>query len=94
MKYLNGRLYVEVKDKRCRIHATEKFIIRKRDPPQSLKTQYQVQNVTKIRKSQRGIRNDNDELVVKDYTKNKQPIQQQMKLEPPNCPSCEKNDWL
>ena len=40
MKYLNGQFYVEVKDKRYRIHPTENIILRKRDSPQSIRTQY------------------------------------------------------
>ena len=35
----------------------------------------------------------NDELVVKNYPK-KQPIQQQPKITPPNCPRCKRNIWL
>ena len=31
-------------------------------------------------------------MIVKNYPKNKQPIQQQPKL--PNCPSCKQNNWL
>ena len=96
MKYLNGEYYVEVKDHRYKIHPTEKIILRKRDPPTSLRTQYQVQNDTKIRRNQKVIKNDNDQLVVKNYpkNKNKQPIIQQQKFKPPNCPSCKQNNWL
>ena len=65
MKYLNGEYYVEVKDHRYRIHPTENIILRKRDPPQPLRTQYQVQNETQIRKKQKVIKNDNNELIVK-----------------------------
>ena len=71
MKYLNGEYYVEVKDHRYRIHPTENKILRKRDRPTSPRTQYQVQNETLIRKNQKVIRNDNDQLVVKIYPKNK-----------------------
>ena len=42
MKYLNGEYYVEVKDHRYKNHPTENIILRKRDPPTSLRTQYQV----------------------------------------------------
>ena len=91
MKYLNGEYYVEVKDHRYKIHPTEKIILRKRDPPTSLRTQYHVQNETQIRRSQKVIRNDNDQLVVKNYPKNKQPIIQKQL---PNCPSCKQNNWL
>ena len=94
MKYLNGEYYVEVKDHRYKIHPTENIILRKRDPPSSLRTQYQVQNETQIRRNQKFIKNDNDELIVKNYLKNKQPIVQQSKFKPPNCPSCEQNNWL
>ena len=74
MIYLNGENYSEVKDKRYRIHPTENIILRKRDPPLSLRAQYQVQNETEIRKNQKVTRYDNNELVVKNYPKNKQPI--------------------
>ena len=94
MKYLNGEYYVEVKDKRFLIHPTENIILRKRDPPTSLRPQYQVQNETQIRKNQKVIKNDNDQLVVKNYPKNKQPIIQQQKFKPPTCPSCKQNNWL
>ena len=92
MKYPNGEYYVEVRDHRYRIHPTESIILRKRDPPTSLKTQYQVQNETHIRKNQKVIKNDNNQLVKKSNL-NKQPIQQQ-KFKPPNCPSCKQNNWL
>ena len=94
MKYLNGEYYVEVKDHRYKIHPTENIILRLRDEPKSLRTQYQVQNETQIRKNQKVIKNDNDQLVVKNYPKNKQPIIQQQKFKPPNCPSCKQNNWL
>ena len=85
MKYLDGNYYVEVKDHRYKIHPTENIILRKRDPPTSLRTQYQVQNNTQIRRNQKVIKTDNDQLVVKNYPKNKQP---------PNCPTCKQKNWL
>ena len=93
MKYLNERYYVEVKDHRYKIHPTENIILRLRDEPKSLRTQYQIQNEIKIRRNQKVIKNDNDELIVKNYpkNKNKQPIIQKQF---PNCPSCERNNWL
>ena len=69
MKYLNGEYYVEVKDHRYLIHPTEIILLRKQAPPTSLRTQYQVQNQTQIKRNQKVIRNDNDELVVKIYQK-------------------------
>ena len=94
MKYLNGEYYVEVKDHRYLIHLTENVILRKRDPPTSLRTQYQVQNEIQIRRNQKVIKNGNDQLVVENYPENnnKQPtIQKQL----PNCPpSCKRNKWL
>ena len=93
MKYLNGQYYIEVKDHRYKIHPTENIILRKRDPPTSLRTQYQVQNETNIRRNQKVVKND-DQLIVKNFPKSKQPIQQQQKFKPPNCPSCKKNNWL
>ena len=90
MKYLNGEYYVEVKDHRYRIHPTENIILRKRDPPTSLRTQYQVQNETEIRRNQKVIKNDNNQL-VKNYPKINPPIIQKQL---PNCPSCKRNKWL
>ena len=80
MKHLGGRNYVEVKDHQCRILSTEKIILRKRDPPISLRTQYQVQNEAEVRKNQKVIKNNNDEVEGKDYPNKKQPIQQQPKF--------------
>ena len=80
MKYLNNEYYVEVKDKRYIFHPTENIMLRKKDPPQSLRTQYQVQNETQIRRKQKVIKNDNDELIVRNYPKIKQPIIQKKKL--------------
>ena len=57
MKNLNVENYVEVKDHRYKIHPTEKIILRKRDPPTSLRTQYQVQNETQIRRNQKAESN-------------------------------------
>ena len=42
MIYLNGRYCMEVKDKRCSIHPNGNIILKERDPPISLTTQYQV----------------------------------------------------
>ena len=95
MKFLNGRYYVEVKDKRYIIHPTENIILGHREEPKSLRTQYQVQNITQIWKNQKVTKNDNDELLVENYPKNKkQPIIQQPKFKPPNCPSCKRNILL
>ena len=89
MKYLNGEYYVEVKDHRYKTLPTENIVLRKRDTP----TQYQVQNETHIRRNQKFIKNDNNQLIVKNYpkNKNKQPfIQPQL----PNCPCFKQNNWL
>ena len=94
MKYLNGEDYVEVKDHRYKIHPAENIILRKRDPPQSFRTQYQVQNNTQIRRNQKVIKSDNNQLVVKNYPKNKQTIIQKQNFKPPICPSCKQNIWL
>ena len=94
MKYLNGQYYVEVKDHRYKIHPAENFILRRPDPPKSLRTQYQVQNETQIRRNQKVIKNDNDQLVVKNFPKNTQPIIQQREINLPNFPSCKQKNWL
>ena len=87
MKYLNGEYYVEVEDHRYKIHPTENIILPKRNPPTSLRTQYQVQNQTQRRRNQKVIKKDNNELIVKNYPKNKQPIIKQTKFKPPDCPT-------
>ena len=74
MKYVDGNYYVEVKDHRYIFHPTEIMILRLRDEPKSLRTQYQVQNKTQRRRNQEVIKNDNDQLVVKNYPKNKKTV--------------------
>ena len=68
--------------------------MKKRVPPQSLRTKYQIQNEAQIRRNQKVIKNDNDEIVVENYPKNDEPIQHQPKFKPPNFPSCKPNNWL
>ena len=58
MKLLNDEYYVEVKDHRYKIHPTENNILRKRDPPKSLRTQYQVQIETRIKRNQKAVENN------------------------------------
>ena len=96
MNFLNGRYYVEVKDKRYRIHPTENIIVGLWVEPKTLRTQYHVQNETQIRKNQIVIKNYCDELVVKNYPKIKELtiIQQQPKITPPNFPCCKRNNYL
>ena len=53
-----------------------------------------MQNNTQLRKNQKIVKNDNDELTVKNCLKNKQPIFQQPKSKPPNCPKGKQNKWL
>ena len=50
-----------------------------------------MQNETRIGRNQKVIKNDNDQLIGKNYPKNKQPIIQQQL---PNCPSCKQIIWL
>ena len=83
-----------MKDHRYKIHPTVFFILRKGDPPTSLRTQYQVQNSTQITKNQKVIRKVNDELIVKNFSNKKQPFNRQQKFKPPNCPRCKQNIWL
>ena len=94
MKYLNGEYYVEVKDHRYKIHPTKNISLRKRGPPTSSRTQYQVQNNTQIRKNQKFFREGNNELVVENYPKNKQSITQQPTFTLPKSPIRKRNNWL
>ena len=67
MKYLKGEYCVEMNDHRYLFHPSENNILRKPDPLKFLRTQHQVQKDTQIRRNQKVIRNDDDELVVKIY---------------------------
>ena len=92
MKFPNGQYYVKVKDHRYKHHPTENNILRKRDPPKSSRTQNQAQNETQLRRNQKVIKNNIDEIELKNCPKNKQPIIQQPNFKPPNCPSCKRNN--
>ena len=70
MKNLDVSYYVEVKNHRHRIHPTEKIILSFRDESKSLRIRCPVQNETQIRPNHKGIKNDNNELIVKNYAKN------------------------
>ena len=61
------RCYVEVKDKRHSFHPFCDVIQRERNPTEILRTQYQVQNKTKIRKNQKVIRNQNRKSEIERY---------------------------
>ena len=67
MNYLNGDHYVELKNHRHKIQPTENITLRKRDLRKSLRTQYQVQNETHSWKNQKVNRDDNNELIIKNY---------------------------
>ena len=75
-------------------HPTENVILRKRDPPLSLRTQYRVQNETHLGKNQKVIKNDNDQLGIKNCPKSKQQLIQQPNFKLPYCHSCRQNNWL
>ena len=57
-------------------------------------TQSQVQNEIQIRKNQKVIKDNNDELLDKNCPKKRQPIQQQSKFKLPNCPRSKKISGL
>ena len=48
------------------------------------KMKHRLERIEKV------IQNDDDQLLVKNYPRNNQPIIQQQKFKPPNCPSCKK----
>ena len=52
MRYLNGNYYAGVNGKRYIFHPTEIITLRLPEETKSLRTQYQVQNDTQIRKNQ------------------------------------------
>ena len=94
MKYLNGETYVEVKDHRYKIHPNEKIKLRKRKPLTSLRTQNQLQNQTQIRKNQKIITNNNNDIEVKNCPENKQSNNQQPNPRPQDGPTGKQNKWL
>ena len=61
MKYLYGKFYVELKNKRYIIQPTRNTILGLREEPKSLRTQYQVEHNTQITKNQKVIIKVNDE---------------------------------
>ena len=69
--------FEDVKDKRYVIHPIESIVLKEREPPESLRNQYQVKNETQMRKNQKIVRNGNNELEVKlcSGTKNQKKIQ-------------------
>ena len=69
---MNGNSLVEVKDKKQKINPTEKVLLGLKEEPKSLRTRYQFQNDTQIKKNQKIIEYDNDELVNKIYPGQKQ----------------------
>ena len=69
MKFPKVNYDLEVKDHRYRIHPTEINILRLREEPKFIETQYPIQNETQIRKIQNVFKNDNDGLIVKNYPK-------------------------
>ena len=59
-----------------------------------MRTQYRIQNETEIRKNQSVLKNDNNELIVKNYPKIKKPIIEKLKINLPNCPRCKRINWI
>ena len=60
MKYLNGKYYVEVKDKRYVIYPTENIKIGELREPKSLGTKCQVFNDIQTGRTQKVIKNQKD----------------------------------
>ena len=71
MKYLIGKLYVEVKDKKFIIHPDENIILRERKEPKILRTQNQDANEIQIGRNKNLIRKEKHELAVKSCPKRK-----------------------
>ena len=71
MLYLNGKYYVEVKDKRYSIHPLFETILRETEEPKNFRTLYHVRSKTQIGKNRKVKINHNDQLELKRYLKNK-----------------------
>lgn len=61
MKYINGKFYVEVNDKRYMIHDNQ--ILKLRKEPESLNTMYQVMYNVKLPKKSKVIKDNDGNLV-------------------------------
>ena len=94
MKHPYKNYHEEVRDKRYKFHPTENIILKEREEPNSLRTQYQIQNNTKIKKNQKDIKNENDELLIKHNPKKQTFIILKPKFNLPNCPYCNRMNWL
>ena len=56
MKYLNGKCYVEVKDKRYEFEPFKGFVFELPEEPKSLRTQYRVQIEREIGEKRKSIK--------------------------------------
>ena len=73
MKTLNGKNYVELKNKRYIFHPNEDIKLRERMEPKTLRTQYQAMIITHIRQNQIVFKTAKGELgQTLSETKNKQ----------------------
>ena len=94
MKYLIGNYYVEVRDHGYKILIQLKIIFYENEIHQILwELSIKFKTKLKLEKKSKIVEN-NGKLEVKSYPKSKQPIQQQQKFNPPNCPSWKQNMWL
>ena len=66
---MKSKNYVEVKDKRIIIQPTESIILRERKDSKRLRTECHNINETQTRNNQKNIKNENNELEVKSYSK-------------------------
>ena len=74
MDYLDGKIFVEIEGKRHTIHSTDKNFLGIRKRPNFLRTKYQVQNETKIRKNQKVAQNIRRKKVKRYPKRNNNPI--------------------
>ena len=80
MKFPNGNIYVEVKDKRYTVHPTENMKLRETKPPKNLRSHNQVQNESKRGRNQKNNNNQNDQLEIKRNSKKKEPIFEKLQI--------------
>ena len=69
MIFLNGKYYVEGRDKKFTIHPDVDIIIREGDHAKSLRPQKHVINKTQTLRKQKGLESEIDHLEVKPYPK-------------------------
>ena len=83
-----------VKDKRYNIHPKKKDVLREREPPKSLRNQYQVINDTELKKSGKVNKINDNDIEVKAYTETKKKKTTEKPRRDIECPICKQGNCI